>query len=184
LPEAASDEELMERFCQGDEAAFEALFSRHASGVQAFLQRMVRDRPLAEDLTQTAFLSFVRARGRWVRGSGVRPWLYGIAANAARDTLRRSSKHLEDVSATGELPAGDSVAPALSDPALARQLEGALARIPEQQREAVILHHLDGFSFAEIAETLGVSVTAAKLRAHRGYEKLRELLGHLEGEAS
>ena len=67
----------------------------------------------------------------------------------------------------------------LADPGLARLVEGALAQLPSSQREAVVLHRFEGFSFREIADLLGVSETAVKVRAHRGYERLRVLLAHL-----
>ncbi|NTX53536.1 RNA polymerase sigma factor, partial [Myxococcus sp. CA039A] len=99
-----SDEELMERFCDGAPDAFEALFARHSGRVQGFLTRMVRDGPLAEDLLQTTFLSVIRARGRYEPGTRFIPWLMTIAANAARDTLRHR-QHVESYS-SGEGTAG------------------------------------------------------------------------------
>ena len=62
------------------------------------------------------------------------------------------------------------------DPGLTREVERALAQLPQNQREAIVLHRFEGFSFREIGELLGVSETAVKVRAHRGYERLRLLL--------
>jgi RNA polymerase sigma-70 factor (ECF subfamily) len=70
----------------------------------------------------------------------------------------------------------------LPDPALEKAVRVALAQLPVQQREAIILHRFEGFSFSEIAETLGLTESAVKVRAHRGYVRLRRLLAHL-GEA-
>ena len=84
-----SDDALMARFCRGDEAAFGVLYDRYAPQLEAFLRRLVRDQTLAEDLLQTTFLSFVRARGRYVATAGLRAWIFSIAANAGRDALRR-----------------------------------------------------------------------------------------------
>lgn len=176
-----TDEALMERFCRGEEAAFEALYARYADPVFGFLRQLVGDRNLAEDLLQTTFLSFVRARDRYQSTSGVRGWLYAIAANAGRDALRRRRARPEYLSATGVMPDSAQEPAALPDPPLARALELALGRVPPEQREAVLLHKLHGFSFPEIAETLGISQTAAKVRAHRGYEKLRTFLTAFEG---
>ena len=168
------DEQLMQRFCEGDAAAFEALYTRHAGGVQGFLTRMVRDGALAEDLLQTTFLSVVRSRGRYERGTTFAPWLMTIAANAARDALRRR-QHREAY--TREAPEPLSTAPVTGDPGMRRQLEDALQQLSAEQREAVLLHKIEGWSFEEIASLRGISTSAARVRAHRGYEKLRQLLG-------
>ena len=169
-----TDEALMERFCGGDNAAFEALFARHAARVQGFLGRMVRDGPLAEDLLQTTFLSVIRARGRFEPGTRFVPWVLTIAANAARDALRRRL-HAEELvrRRDGE---STSVEPRVGDPGMRKQLEDALQQLPEDQREAVLLNKVEGWSFEEIAALRGISVGAARVRAHRGYEKLRRLL--------
>ena len=171
----ATDEELMERFCDGDHTAFEALFTRHSGGVQGFLTRMVHDVPLAEDLLQTTFLSVVRSRGRYERGTRFSPWLMTIAANAARDALRRR-QHREAFAREASsvpLPPED---PSLGDPGMRKRLEDALRQLSADQREAILLHKLEGWSFEEIAALRGISVSAARVRAHRGYEKLRHLL--------
>jgi RNA polymerase sigma factor (sigma-70 family) len=173
-----SDEELMERFQDGDARALDALFDRHAPGVHAFLARMVQDGALADDLLQTTFLSVVRSADRYQRGLKVVPWLLTIAGNAARDTLRRKRLQVEVMSdeEDGALPDA-GVEPALSDPGQRRRIEQAFAQLPAQQRECVILHKLEGLSFEQIAQMLDISPTAARIRAHRGYERLRELLG-------
>ncbi len=169
------DEMLMERFLGGDASAFEALFARHAARVRAYLRRMV-GATTAEDLTQTTFLSVVRSRGRFQRGARFRPWLYAIASNAARDQLRRA--RFEQPTDDGE-PVEQSAEDVLPDPALERAVHAALAQLPLQQREAILLHRFQGFSFGEIAETLGLTESAVKVRAHRGYVRLRSLLAHL-----
>jgi RNA polymerase sigma-70 factor (ECF subfamily) len=168
----------MERFCDGEQAAFEALFARHAGRVQGFLARMVRDGPLAEDLLQTTFLSVIRARGRYEPGTRFAPWLLTIAANAARDALRRR-QHVEAYSKERD-PSPASVPPGVGDPGMRRRLEDALQQLHPDQREAVILSKVEGWSFEEIASMRGISVGAARVRAHRGYEKLRQLLDGLE----
>lgn len=171
-----TDEELMAGFCRGEEGAFDQLFERHSSHLHSFLSNMVRDTALAEDLLQITFLSLVRSRHRYEQGTKVLPWLVTIAANAARDSQRRKRSavsHLRNESATAE----KSVDPEPSDPGLRKQLSAALEQLPQQQREAVVLHKVEGWSFDEIARATGITETAARIRAHRGYEKLRHLLG-------
>jgi len=172
------DEMLMARFIGGDSSAFDALFMRYAGRVNAYLRRMVGP-TTADDLTQTTFLSVVRSRGRFQHGARFRPWLYAIASNAARDYLRRA--RFEQPAEDGQPP--EQVAEdVLPDPPLERAVHAALAQLPPQQREAILLHRFEGFSFGEIAESLGLTESAVKVRAHRGYVRLRVLLAHL-GEA-
>ncbi|MFZ5439513.1 MAG: RNA polymerase sigma factor [Myxococcota bacterium] len=166
----------MTRFAEGEAAALEALFERRADEVHGFLTRMVGDRTLAEDLLQSTFLSVVRSADRYQRGSPVMPWLLTIAGNAARDALRHRSYGVEKDAP--ELPdVGVEQEP--SDPLARKKIEQAFAELPAPQREAVLLHKLHGWSFEQIAQRFGITSTAARIRAHRGYERLRELLGEL-----
>jgi RNA polymerase sigma factor (sigma-70 family) len=176
-----TDEHLMDRFCRGDNSAFDTLFNRHGPRVNALMRTMVRDPALAEDLVQTTFLSIVRTRDRYPAGAPVVPWIFAIASNAAKDVLRRKGLKVEELSATGEPPrdvAAHTGSPE-TDPGLRRALDDALEKLPASHREAVVLHKVQGLSFQEVAEALGITSQAARLRAHRGYEKLRELLAPL-----
>jgi RNA polymerase sigma factor (sigma-70 family) len=172
----------MARFCRGDEVAFGVLYDRYAPQLETFLNRLVRDQTLAEDLLQTTFLSFVRARGRYVATAGLRAWIFSIAANAGRDALRRRGARREEALGPELGNVGDVGGPAaaMSDPPMARAIEEALRQLPEDQREAVLLHKMHGLSFPEVASALGTTVGAAKVRAHRGYQRLRLLLAPLE----
>jgi RNA polymerase sigma-70 factor (ECF subfamily) len=175
----ATDEELMQAYCDGQAHALEVLFDRHAASVHGFLSRMVGDAALADDLLQTTFLSVVRSADRYQRGAKVMPWLLTIAGNAARDTLRRKRLGVERLADEAEHLPEPAVEPGVSDVLARKRIEAAFEKLPAQQREAVILHKVNGLSFEEIAEALDISPTAARIRAHRGYEKLRELLGDL-----
>ena len=166
----------MQRFCDGDARAFDALFGRYAKSVHGYLTRLLGDPAAAEDMTQATFLSLVKSRGRFIRGAALRPWLYAIATNAARDHARRLRKP-EELTPEGELPhdaAQDP--PPLADAGLEKAVRKALDLLPQNQRECILLHRFEGLSFAEVAEAVGASEGAVKVRAHRGYERLRELL--------
>jgi len=167
----------MERFCSGDAAGFEALYQRYAGVLRCYLARIVRSQSGADDAVQLAFASVIRSRGRFTRGARVKPWLYAIATNAARDQLRR---HRHEEHASSETLDAQSVDPRVADHGLERRVHQALDQLPAAQREAILLHRWEGLSFSEIAEATGVSETAAKVRAHRGYERLRELLADLK----
>jgi RNA polymerase sigma-70 factor (ECF subfamily) len=177
-----SDEELMARFCQGEAPAFDALFQRYSRPVHGYLTRLTGSSSAAEDLVQLTFLSLVRSRGRFQAGARVKPWLYAIATNAARDHQRRG-KRPEELTEEGELPAAVAAeTPGPRDMGLERSVQRALELLPEGQRVPIVLHRFEGMSFAEIAEAMGLTETAVKVRAHRGYARLRELLAGLREE--
>ena len=169
----------MQRFCTGDAAAFDLLFTRHSGAVYGLARKIVGEPSLAEDVVQVSFLSFVRARGRYRSGARVLPWLLAITANAARDQarLRRNQDGLARAAlAKAVEPAAP---PPGRDHALQRRLAVALAQLPAQHREAVALR-MHGLEFSEIASAVGATVGAVKVRAHRGYQRLRQLLAGLE----
>ncbi len=167
------DEELMQRFVDGDHAAFERLFDRHAAAVEMFVGGLVRDPELARDLVQQTFLSMVRSRLRYRRGTAVRPWLFTIAGNAARDARRREVHAARFARQEGAAERRSAVMP---DPVLRDRLLAALAQLPSAQRDIVLLHKVEGWSFAELGHAFGITEAAARLRAHRGYDSLRTQL--------
>jgi RNA polymerase sigma factor (sigma-70 family) len=167
-----SDEVLMARFCDGNQSAFDSLFSRHAAPLRRYLARFSGSIALADDLTQAAFLSVVRARGRFEQGQKFKPWLYAIATNVAKDTHRRR-KHETLVAEVEPTEVGELF---VRDRGLEKAMRTALSQLPEAQRSAIVMHRFEGLSFAEIAQAEGASESTVKVRAHRGYEKLRELL--------
>lgn len=170
----------MERFCAGDEGAFDELFDRHGRGVQGFVRKMVPDAATAEDLVQATFLSVIRARDRFDRRrSTFAAWLLTIAGNAARDVARHHRLGVVTL-ATGDRPVEAAYEAPLGDPKLRAAIERAFLELPTSQREAVLLHKVHGWSFDEIARSQDITTTAARIRAHRGYERLRVLLAAFE----
>lgn len=167
-----SDEALMTRFQRGERAAFDELFRRHAAPLTSYLVRVTGSAAAAEDAVQLTFLSVLRSKDQFQRGSRLKPWLYAIASNAARDRHRRARREV----GAGDDPVEAGLDAVHGDLGLRRRLLAALQELPEPQREAVVLHRLDGWSFAEIAEVVGANETAVKVRAFRGTQRLRELL--------
>jgi RNA polymerase sigma factor (sigma-70 family) len=181
-----TDEALMEQFCAGNTRAFDSLFGRHDAAIRGYLQKLTGSAAVAEDLAQVTFLSLVRARGRFLKGAKLKPWLYAIATNAARDWRRHA--RFESVTDDGVTPDTETAETPLDDTtlqsrALQKRVRDALEKLPAAQREAIVLNRFEGFGFAEIAEVTGVSESAAKVRAHRGYERLRELLKGVDVDA-
>ncbi len=184
-PEARDeDARLMLAFAAGDESAFDALFDRWAGRLLHFLERMVRDRAVAEELLQESFLRVHRARDRYEPSARFSTWLYTIASNAARNELRRPFRRAPHESADadeGPRLALVSDAPSSDELAAARQrhdaLESALGRLPDRQRAALWLAAVEGLSYAEVAETLNVSTASVKSLVHRARVALAGALG-------
>jgi RNA polymerase sigma factor (sigma-70 family) len=169
-----SDEQLMQAYTGGDRRAFEELFSRYAPRITRLLRRDVAPTEDADDLVQQTFLQLHRARRDFRPGASVRPWLYTIAFNLKRQYFRRRGRKPE-TSLEGA-PLQDARG---RDPEAAiydAQLRAALKTLPEPQREAIVLHWFEGLSYAEVAQIVGAKESAVRVRAHRGYGKLRELL--------
>ncbi len=167
----------MAAWCAGERAAFEGLFRRYGDRLHGYFLRGTGSDELARDMVQQTFLHLHRARSDFRRGSALRPWLYTIAANVRRQHYRRRARKPEsqyDAEVHGE----PSVGPIVTTPHQ-RVVRRALLELPENQRDVVLLHYYEGLDFAEVAQVLGISRTAAKVRAHRAYGKLREILGPL-----
>ena len=167
----------MRRYRQGETRAFDALFRRHATRVHAFLLRHTRDRARADDLLQATWLKVHRARETFRDGERFTSWLYTIANNARRDEGRQKARDQSDLTREGQLP--EAPQKVEGDAADAELVRLALAKIPEQYREVIILHRWHDLGFGEIASVLGTTEGAIKLRAHRGYLALREALKEL-----
>lgn len=167
----------MDRYADGDDAAFGAVYDLLAPRLMAFLRRNLRDAAQVEDLTQATLLQMHRARGQFLRGSAVLPWAFAIARRLLIDDLRKNKhahKHSLDDDLLASL-AGPEASPLATVEAnqLAAVVERALATMPEAHRTAFRLLKVDGLSVAESAEVLGASETTIKMRAHRAYEHLR-----------
>ncbi len=182
----ADAKELMARYCDGDASAFRELYSLVAPRLYGYLVKLARQRPLADDLLQATFLKVHRARATYVRGADPVPWIYSIAHHTFIDEARRSKRAFVRVADTDTLPEeaadlqGSTEArrdESRVDPELVAATLEALSELPELQREAVVLTKLDGHSVAAAAAIAGTTTGAMKVRAHRGYEKLRALLG-------
>jgi RNA polymerase sigma factor (sigma-70 family) len=184
-----SDEALLVAFGNGDREAAALLTARLAPLVLGLATRMLSgDRAEAEDVAQEAMLRLWKIAPDWRQGEAkVSTWLYRVAQNLCTDRLRK--RRSVDIDAIPE-PADDApgVAEAMLDTARAEALQGALNTLPERQRVAVILRHLEGRTNPEIAEVLEISVEAVESLTARGKRALsvalaarREELGYVEG---
>lgn len=181
--EEVSDEALLVAFGNGDREAAAMLTLRLAPRVMGFAARMLGgDRAEAEDVTQEAMLRLWKIAPQWRQGEAkVSTWLYRVSANLCTDRLRK--RRGVDLAA---IPEPEDEAPAVTarmmQASRARALEAALAGLPERQRLAVTLRHLEGRSNPEIAEVLETSVEAVESLIARGKRALAARLGHRREE--
>ena len=182
-PGQGIDVALVGQAVRGELAAFNQLVVRHQDHLFALVYRMVPDRDQTADVVQEAFLNAYRNLGAF-RGGSVKGWLGRIAINAAMDLQRARRRRpsqpypeLEDES--WQPPAGEDVEP--EHKALAgersRVLAAALAALPFDQRNCIVLYDVEGYDYGEIARIMGVSVGTVKSRIHRGRLALRVALG-------
>ena len=165
-------------FAQGEAGAARILTARLLPRVLNHAARVLGNRTDAEDVAQEAMLRLWRAAGDWQAGGAkVSTWLYRVTANLAIDRLRRTGRAvgLDD---TDEPADEDALA---ADDRLIRAdrmaaLDAALARLPERQRQAVVLRHIEGVSNPEIAEVLEISVEAVESLTARGKRALAAAL--------
>jgi len=175
-----SDLELMLRVSRGDAESFAVLLNRHRAPL-----RMVRDRALAEDLTQEVFLRVYQARERYQPEARFTTWLYRIATNLALNTIRdRKGEAAAPEPSSGS--DGDATPPLeripdhrptteqeMVESERQRFIREAIEALPEKQRAAVILHKYQDVDYRQIARVLRVSESAVKSLLFRAYESLR-----------
>ena len=173
--DASSDDELLARFLDGDQASFTALVVRHEDRIFALALRMTGDRSDALDATQETFISAFR-RARMFRGeSAFGTWLYSIGVNSCRDILRKRKRLPVP---TEELPEPAQTGASVEGLVVGRlDLARALNELTEEYRQAVVMHDVGGIPYEEIALRLGVPVGTVKSRISRGR---RLLAGSLE----
>jgi len=180
----------------GDEAAFDALVEAYSGQVYALLTRFLGPRANREDLVQEVFLRVVRARERYEPSARFSTYLfriaYNISVNETQRTIAREAGNVElgDESQPGgpalaqfEDERAPSPGAALERDDVVREVRAAIARLPENQRMALLLAKYEELPYDEIAEVLGSSEKAIKSLIHRARENLRQSLGALlEGE--
>lgn len=177
-PDPASLEALMERYVDGDLAAFDALYAVLRPSITASLRRWLRRDHKVDDALQLAMLKLHASRHRYRRGAPVLPWALTIARNVARDHLRSRVAHEQQLASevADALPADVSAWTDQDEQEVIEAVRAAIEQLPDSSREVVRLHKLEGKAMSEVAELLGIKEGAARVRAHRGYKALAALL--------
>ena len=185
-----SDQDVVRHAVQGREAAYRELIRRYQRPVFSLVYRMVRDRELAEDLAQETFIKVLKAIDSYRPEYKFSSWIFKIANNAAIDHLRRrglntlsldGSPHAESADAieATTLQIGDGAESQLEEVAsreLGAQIEAAIGQLRPEYRSCIILRHIDGRPYEEIAELLDLPLGTVKTYIHRARNELRILL--------
>jgi RNA polymerase sigma-70 factor (ECF subfamily) len=185
-----AEAEFIERLKRGEASAFEDLVADRSGEIYGLLFRLTENREEARDLTQETFLRAFQSIGRFRGEADLRTWIYRIAINQARNRWRWWRRRRRDATVsldTTQSQSGQTVMSTLAESSdnpeqqtLAHErevvLRSALQRVGRAYREAVILRDIEGFSYEEIATTLGINVGTVKSRLARGRQELRQKL--------
>jgi RNA polymerase sigma-70 factor (ECF subfamily) len=174
--ENSRESELIARAQKGDRAAFAALVREHQDEVYTLARRLVGDHHLASDVAQEALIRAWRALPTFRGDARLSTWLYRITVNTAWTHKAQARRH-QGVSIEDHLELAAPLGPDHPEVAgeiieLRGRLRFALDRLPYSQREVIVLKDIYGWSHGEIAESMGISVTAAKVRLHRARARL------------
>jgi len=175
-----TDAELLARYAAGEEAAFREIVSRYKNGLYAFLRNFLNQHDLIEDVFQETFLQLFNSRDSFDTSRPLRPWLFTIAANKAKDALRKQQRtaavsmgsiaDAQDMSMDDVLNAitSDNTMPydELEDGEIALQVRKVIADMPENLREILILAYFNKFSYKQMADILSIPIGTVKSRLH------------------
>lgn len=174
-----TDRSLARRIAVGDHDACAALVESHHAAVYRLLARLCRDVHLAEDLTQETFAAAWANIENYRGDSSLATWLHQIAYRKFLDSRRRAtravaiefSQHFNEIGASPIDPLADAIADEE-----AHRLHQALDRLPQRERDVLVLHYLQGLSYREVAEVLEEPVGTVKWRTSRALDELKNLL--------
>ena len=175
-----TDAQLLDEYSQGDEQAFRELVSRYKNSLYAFLKRFLNQRDLIEDVFQETFLQLFSSRESFDTDRPLRPWLFTIAANKAKDALRKQQRTSAVPIGTisdGEQASFDDVLNSLTSvetrpyetleqTELAQRVRQVVADMPESAREILILAYFNKFSYKQMAQILSIPIGTVKSRLH------------------
>lgn len=176
---AVSDDALLALYAAGDATAARSLVLRLTPRLLGYAARILSDRAEAEDVTQEVMMRLWQVAPRWRTGEAlVATWAYRVATNLCTDRLRGRSRHrataFDDAS---DVPAtGPGVEAALIDADRLSALQAALASLPDRQRTAVVLRHIEGLANPEIAAVMDIGIEAVESLTARGKRALAAIL--------
>lgn len=169
--ERESDAVLVARAIAGSDAAFAALVDRYNDLLYRHAERMLGQADDAEDVVQSAWIKAFRNLRKCRDPERFGAWVFRIGANACKDAVKAKRRGIVPLESVAELESHDGDTATRLDQR--RRLASALASLAPDQREAFLLKHMEGWSYEEMADRLGVRVSALKMRVHRAREELQ-----------
>jgi len=174
------EQDLLRRYVAGDKDAFEEIVTRYKDPLYAFLRRFLNQQQLVEEAFQETFLQLYRSRHSFERDKPLRPWLFTIAANKARDVLRKQKREETVSISTMAEPTEsniDDVVNTLTSYEItpydeaekaerAEKVRQIIANMPENLREILILAYFEQFSYKQMADILSIPIGTVKSRLH------------------
>ncbi|HEY3579088.1 MAG TPA: RNA polymerase sigma factor [Pyrinomonadaceae bacterium] len=179
MPERITDEALLKRAGEGDQAAFLELYDRHRQPIFRFAYRLLGEVDIAEDVTHDCFLSLIRKPENFrPERASLRTYLFAAARNLALKYFRNSGREtgLDEMTEEPQLSPRHEPLRKLLDEELAAEVRRAVFSLPPLQREALVLFEYEGLSLNDIAEITGADVGAVKGRLYRARERLKRVL--------
>ena len=171
---------VIDRACQLDPDAFDTLVNEYAPRLRGFLRKIVRSSDV-DDMVQVLFLRVVRTIGRYQEAGRFEAWIFQIARNLAHDHLRDRLRQRANYNGPSEpdrmtllTASGVTIEEGLERAESASQIEEALWRLPDTEREVILLRHFGRLTFEEIAKAMDTPLGTALARSHRGLSKLRK----------
>jgi RNA polymerase sigma-70 factor (ECF subfamily) len=175
-----SDAELFARYAAGEEAAFRLIVNRYKNGLYVFLRRFLNRQDLIDDVFQETFLQLFTSRESFDTSRPLRPWLFTIAANKAKDALRKRQRTaaipIGTIADSEEMSFDDVLNTLTSDSTMpyeklekgetAARVRQVIANMPENLREILILAYFNKFSYKQMAQILSIPIGTVKSRLH------------------
>jgi len=178
--EKPTDADLLARFTEGDEAAFRELVNRYKNSLYSFLKQFLNRRDMVEDAFQETFLQVFTSRASFDTSRPLRPWLFTIAANKAKDALRKRQRTaatpIGTIAIAAEMSFDDVLNTFTADDTMpyevlqknetASRVAQVIADMPENLREILILAYFNKFSYKQMANILSIPIGTVKSRLH------------------
>ncbi|MDH4241629.1 MAG: sigma-70 family RNA polymerase sigma factor [Phycisphaerae bacterium] len=175
-----TDAELLARFAEGDEAAFREIVNRYKNGLYSFLRQFLNHQDMVEDTFQETFLQLFTSRDSFDTSRPLRPWLFTIAANKAKDALRKQQRTaaipIGTIAESQEMSFDDVLNTLTSDSTMpyeelqksetAARVEQVITDMPENLRVILNLAYFDKFSYKQMAQILSIPIGTVKSRLH------------------
>jgi len=175
-----TDAELLKRYLEGDETAFREIVDRYKNSLYSFLRRFLNRQDLVEDVFQETFLQLFASRDSFDTSRPLRPWLFTIAANKAKDALRKMQRHssmsIGAIADSGDISVDDVInilssykttpPDEVTKDETARRVREIVAGMPENLRGILILAYFEQFSYKHMAEILSIPIGTVKSRLH------------------